>query len=56
MGPLFQFLKNPSHSWAPGRRCRCRSSTAGACARKLGAASAGYDEAVDRYNQSIVAR
>ncbi len=54
MGPLFQFLKNPSHSWSAGPALSLPIFDGGRLRSQLGAASAGYDEAVDRYNQSIV--
>lgn len=54
MGPLFQFLKDPSHSWSAGPALSLPIFDGGRLRSQLGAASAGYDEAVDRYNQSIV--
>ncbi|WP_144110734.1 efflux transporter outer membrane subunit [Paraburkholderia sp. BCC1886] len=54
MGPLFQFLKNPSHSWSAGPALSLPILDGGRLRSQLGVASAGYDEAVDRYNQSIV--
>ncbi|MDH6150820.1 MULTISPECIES: efflux transporter outer membrane subunit [Paraburkholderia] len=54
MGPLFQFLKNPSHSWSVGPALTLPIFDGGRLRSQLGAASAGYDEAVERYNQSIV--
>ncbi|HZZ12992.1 MAG TPA: efflux transporter outer membrane subunit [Paraburkholderia sp.] len=54
MGPLFQFLKNPSHSWSAGPALSLPILDGGRLRSQLGAASAGYDEAVDAYNQSIV--
>ncbi|MFM0668480.1 efflux transporter outer membrane subunit [Paraburkholderia sediminicola] len=54
MGPLFQFLKNPSHSWSAGPALSLPILDGGRLRSQLGAASAGYDEAVDSYNQSIV--
>jgi NodT family efflux transporter outer membrane factor (OMF) lipoprotein len=54
MGPLFQFLKNPSHSWSAGPALSLPIFDGGRLRSALGAASAEYDEAVDRYNQSIV--
>ncbi|RKT24487.1 NodT family efflux transporter outer membrane factor (OMF) lipoprotein [Paraburkholderia sp. RAU2J] len=54
MGPLFQFLKNPSHSWSAGPALSLPIFDGGRLRSQLGAASAGYDEAVERYNQSIV--
>lgn len=54
MGPLFQFLKDPSHSWSAGPALSLPILDGGRLRSQLGAASAGYDAAVDRYNQSIV--
>jgi NodT family efflux transporter outer membrane factor (OMF) lipoprotein len=54
MGPLFQFLKSPSHSWSVGPALTLPIFDGGRLRSQLGAASAGYDEAVERYNQSIV--
>src|SRR5580698_4977881 len=54
MGPLFQFLKDPAHSWSAGPALSLPILDGGRLRSQLGAASAGYDEAVDRYNQSIV--
>lgn len=54
MGPLFQFLKNPSHSWSAGPALSLPILDGGRLRSQLGAASASYDEAVDQYNQSIV--
>ncbi|MCC8394260.1 efflux transporter outer membrane subunit [Paraburkholderia sp. MMS20-SJTR3] len=54
MGPLFQFLKAPSHSWSVGPALSLPIFDGGRLRSQLGAASAGYDEAVERYNQSIV--
>ncbi|MFM0072192.1 efflux transporter outer membrane subunit [Paraburkholderia sediminicola] len=54
MGPLFQFLKDPSHSWSAGPALSLPIFDGGRLRSQLGAASAGYDEAVDSYNQSIV--
>jgi NodT family efflux transporter outer membrane factor (OMF) lipoprotein len=54
MGPLFQFLKNPSHSWSAGPALSLPIFDGGRLRSQLGAASAGYDEAVEHYNQSIV--
>ncbi|XUW87476.1 efflux transporter outer membrane subunit [Burkholderia sp. M6-3] len=54
MGPLFQFLKSPSHSWSAGPALSLPIFDGGRLRSQLGAASADYDEAVGRYNQSIV--
>ncbi|MFM0337739.1 efflux transporter outer membrane subunit [Paraburkholderia fungorum] len=54
MGPLFQFLKNPSHSWSGGPALSLPILDGGRLRSQLGVASSSYDEAVDRYNQSIV--
>ncbi|MFT4064144.1 efflux transporter outer membrane subunit [Paraburkholderia sp.] len=54
MGPLLQFLKNPSHSWSAGPALSLPIFDGGRLRSQLGAASAGYDEAVEHYNQSII--
>jgi NodT family efflux transporter outer membrane factor (OMF) lipoprotein len=53
-GPLFQFLKPPSQSWTGGPALSLPIFTGGRLRSQLGAASAGYDEAVEQYNQTIV--
>jgi len=54
MGPLFQFLKNPSHSWSVGPALSLPIFDGGHLRAELGAASADYDAAVENYNQSII--
>jgi NodT family efflux transporter outer membrane factor (OMF) lipoprotein len=54
MGPLFQFLKNPSHSWSAGPALTLPIFDGGRLRSELSAASAQYDAAVEEYNQSIV--
>jgi NodT family efflux transporter outer membrane factor (OMF) lipoprotein len=54
MGPLFQFLKNPSHSWTAGPALSLPIFDGGRLRAELGAASADYDAAVENYNQSII--
>ncbi|MBW9106879.1 efflux transporter outer membrane subunit [Paraburkholderia phenoliruptrix] len=54
MGPLFQFLKNPSHSWSAGPALSLPIFDGGRLRAQLGAATASYDEAVQQYNQTIV--
>lgn len=54
MGPLFQFLKSPSHSWSAGPALSLPIFDGGRLRSELGAASAGYDVAVEQYNQTIV--
>jgi NodT family efflux transporter outer membrane factor (OMF) lipoprotein len=55
MGPLFQFLKSQSGSWTGGPALSLPILDGGRLRAQLGAASAGYDEAVEGYNQTIVA-
>jgi outer membrane protein TolC len=54
MGPLFQFLKSPSSSWTGGPAVSLPIFDGGRLRAQLGSASAGYDEAVESYNQTIV--
>jgi len=54
MGPLFQFLKNPSQSWSAGPALSLPIFDGARLRSELGAASAGYDAAVENYNQAIV--
>jgi NodT family efflux transporter outer membrane factor (OMF) lipoprotein len=53
-GPLFQMFKSMSGSWSAGPAMSLPIFEGGRLRGELGAASAGYDEAVDRYNQTIV--
>jgi NodT family efflux transporter outer membrane factor (OMF) lipoprotein len=55
MGPLFQFLKSQSGSWTGGPAMSLPIFDGGRLRAQLGAASAGYDEAVEGYNQTIIA-
>ncbi|MEA3090468.1 MAG: hypothetical protein QOJ04_1810 [Caballeronia sp.] len=54
MGPLFQFFKSQSGSWTVGPAMSLPIFDGGRLRGQLGAASAQYDEAVDRYDQTIV--
>jgi NodT family efflux transporter outer membrane factor (OMF) lipoprotein len=54
MGPLFQFFKSQSGSWTAGPAMSLPIFDGGQLRGQLGAASAQYDEAVDRYDQTIV--
>ncbi|MEI6002307.1 efflux transporter outer membrane subunit [Paraburkholderia bengalensis] len=54
MGPLFGFLKSQAGGWTAGPAMSLPIFTGGRLRSQLGAASAGYDVAVDEYNQSIV--
>ncbi|HEY1611535.1 MAG TPA: efflux transporter outer membrane subunit [Paraburkholderia sp.] len=53
-GPLFQFLKSMSGSWAGGPALSLPIFDGGRLRAQLGAQSAAYDIAVDQYNQTIV--
>jgi len=53
MGPLFQFLKSPSQSWSAGPALSLPIFDGGRLRAELGAASAGYDAAVENYNLAI---
>ncbi|HXZ06821.1 MAG TPA: efflux transporter outer membrane subunit [Paraburkholderia sp.] len=54
MGPMFQFLKAANGGWSAGPALSLPIFDGGRLRSQLGAASAGYDEAVERYNQTIV--
>ncbi|SIT38513.1 Fusaric acid resistance protein FusA [Paraburkholderia piptadeniae] len=54
MGPLFGFLKSASGGWTAGPALSLPIFTGGRLRSQLGAASAGYDVAVEQYNQTIV--
>ncbi|MBP0594499.1 efflux transporter outer membrane subunit [Paraburkholderia sp. LEh10] len=54
MGPLFGFLKSQAGGWSAGPALSLPIFTGGRLRSQLGAASAGYDVAVDQYNQTIV--
>lgn len=53
-GPLFQFLHPANGSWTGGPALSLPIFDGGALRSRFGAAAAGYDEAVERYNASIV--
>ena len=53
-GPLFQFLKSMSGSYAGGPAVSLPIFDGGRLRAQLGAQSAAYDIAVDQYNQTIV--
>ncbi|CAN7406786.1 efflux transporter outer membrane subunit [Trinickia sp. LjRoot230] len=53
-GPLFQFLHAANGGWSGGPALSLPIFDGGALRARLGAASAGYDEAVAHYNQSVV--
>lgn len=53
-GPLFQFLKSMSGSYSAGPALSLPIFDGGRLRSQLGAQSAAYDIAVDRYNQTIV--
>jgi outer membrane protein TolC len=54
MGPLFQFFKSQSGSWTTGPATSLPIFDGGRLRGQLGATSAQYDGAVDRYDQTIV--
>lgn len=54
MGPLAQFLHAANGGWAAGPALSLPIFVGGRLRAQLGAASAGYDQAVERYNQTIV--
>jgi NodT family efflux transporter outer membrane factor (OMF) lipoprotein len=53
-GPFFQFLHAANGSWTGGPALTLPIFEGGRLRAQLGAADAGYDEAVDQYNQTIV--
>jgi NodT family efflux transporter outer membrane factor (OMF) lipoprotein len=53
-GPLFQFLRSANGSWTGGPALSLPIFDGGRLRSELGAADAGYDVAVDQYNQAIV--
>ncbi|WNC94571.1 efflux transporter outer membrane subunit [Paraburkholderia sp. FT54] len=53
-GPMFEFLRSAAGSWTAGPALALPIFDGGRLRSQLGAADAGYDEAVDRYNQTIV--
>jgi len=53
-GPLFQFLKATNGGWTAGPAMSLPIFDGGRLRSQLGAADAGYDTAVEQYNQTIV--
>jgi NodT family efflux transporter outer membrane factor (OMF) lipoprotein len=53
-GPITQFLRAASGGWSAGPALSLPIFDGGALRGQLGAATAGYDEAVARYDQSVV--
>lgn len=53
-GPLFQFLHAANGGWTAGPALSLPIFEGGALRGRLGAAAAGYDEAVEHYNASVV--
>ena len=53
-GPLFQFLKSTNGGWTAGPAMSLPIFDGGRLRSQLGAADAGYDTAVEQYNQTIV--
>ncbi|MGF7000717.1 efflux transporter outer membrane subunit [Paraburkholderia sp. GAS32] len=53
-GPLFQFLRSASGGWTAGPALSLPIFDGGRLRSELGAADAGYDTAVEQYNQTIV--
>ncbi|MGN6649902.1 efflux transporter outer membrane subunit [Trinickia sp.] len=54
-GPLFQFLHAANGAWTAGPALSLPIFEGGALRSRLGAAAAGYDEAVDHYNATVIA-
>ncbi|WJF91297.1 efflux transporter outer membrane subunit [Paraburkholderia bonniea] len=54
MGPLFQFLHAANASWSAGPALSLPIFDGGRLRSQLGAAAAGYDQAVEHYNQTLV--
>ncbi|WP_153100562.1 efflux transporter outer membrane subunit [Paraburkholderia hayleyella] len=54
MGPLFQFMHGSNGSWSAGPALSLPIFDGGRLRAELGAAAAGYDVAVERYNQTLV--
>ncbi|CAB3766774.1 efflux transporter outer membrane subunit [Paraburkholderia solisilvae] len=54
MGPFFQFLHAQNGSWTAGPALSLPILDGGRLRAQLGVASAGYDEAAEQYNQTIV--
>ena len=53
-GPLFQFLRSESGAWTAGPALSLPIFDGGRLRSELGASDAGYDAAVEQYNQTIV--
>lgn len=53
-GPLFQFLHAANGAWTAGPALSLPIFEGGALRSRLGAAAAGYDEAVDHYNGTVI--
>ena len=53
-GPLFQFLRAANGGWTAGPALSLPIFDGGRLRSELGAAAAGYDEAVEQYNQTII--
>jgi NodT family efflux transporter outer membrane factor (OMF) lipoprotein len=53
-GPLFQFLRSANGGWTAGPALSLPIFDGGRLRSELGAADAGYDTAVEQYNQAIV--
>jgi NodT family efflux transporter outer membrane factor (OMF) lipoprotein len=53
-GPLFQFLHAANGGWTGGPALSLPIFDAGALRGRFGAASASYDEAIERYNGSVI--
>jgi NodT family efflux transporter outer membrane factor (OMF) lipoprotein len=53
-GPLFQFLRSANGGWTAGPALSLPIFDGGRLRSELGAADAGYDAAVEQYNQTIV--
>jgi NodT family efflux transporter outer membrane factor (OMF) lipoprotein len=53
-GPLFQFLRSANGGWTAGPALSLPIFDGGRLRSELGAADAGYDTAVEQYNQTIV--
>jgi NodT family efflux transporter outer membrane factor (OMF) lipoprotein len=53
-GPLFQFLRSANGSWTGGPAMSLPIFDGGRLRSELGASDAGYDAAVEQYNQTLV--
>ena len=53
-GPLFQFLRSANGSWTGGPAMSLPIFDGGRLRAELGVSDAGYDTAVEQYNQAIV--